>query len=353
MKLSTALRASWVLAAALAGCKGEPFQPDARIDADPPIDAYQPPWWTPRAGELADWDIQLAPPYDVSASRSVYVLPLWELAPATTLDYGDGEPVAVPAGALAGKIDELHARTPRNRVICHFDTAAIDLSDPDAVKFGYDPADPPPDRPTPVPTGGMLGWSTVNVSDAEDPTFNPNERLLDIRAASRARWAPYMWKRFDLAQQLGCDGIDGDNNDVYAMYLHLGDGWGTEADPLAGLDITQETSWYEEVGAQAHAREMAAGMKNGHFSSGAVDGLAQQLDWALPERCAEQMTCDNVRAFLNLRKPVLALDYMAPDADGLGIDVATACGRYAVAQIEDGVVRHQSLAGGTFRMACP
>ena len=91
-------------------------------------------------GVARNWDVQSTAPFDLTAPRAMYDLDLWALVPATTmLDYGDGDPVTVPAGVLAGKIAELHARTPRTVVICHVDTGAIRLSDPDARKFpGYE-----------------------------------------------------------------------------------------------------------------------------------------------------------------------------------------------------------------------
>src|SRR5882724_5160561 len=107
-------------ACGLIGCggggHGQP--PVDAVDAAP--DAYVAPWWQPRVGEAKNWDIQLAATVDVSAARTMYDLDLWSLVPApTTLDYGDGDPVAVPAGAMAGTIAALHARTPPAIVICH------------------------------------------------------------------------------------------------------------------------------------------------------------------------------------------------------------------------------------------
>ena len=107
------------LAIGLAGCGGG--------HATPPIDAMGPPtWWQPKLGEAKNWDIQLSGTIDVSAPRVMYDLDLWSLVPSQmTLDYGDGDPVTVPAGALAGTIAQLHARTPATFVICHVETGLL------------------------------------------------------------------------------------------------------------------------------------------------------------------------------------------------------------------------------------
>ena len=50
-------------------------------------DAYEPPWWTPMPGEAPNWDIQIAvTPSDFSANRAMYIVDLWNVATATTID---------------------------------------------------------------------------------------------------------------------------------------------------------------------------------------------------------------------------------------------------------------------------
>src|SRR3954463_10476443 len=120
---SDSVRALILGSALVAGCQPSPQRPDPA-----------PPWWQPAPGEAADWDIQLAAtPFDISAARAMYTLDLWDAVPAaTTLDYGDGAPLAVPAGKHPGAIAELHARTPPAIVVCQIGTGAIRLTDPDA-----------------------------------------------------------------------------------------------------------------------------------------------------------------------------------------------------------------------------
>src|SRR5262249_48229520 len=90
-----------VALAGLAACDddGKPIAADAS-----PLDAFQPPWWTPHVHEAPDWDVQLVAPFDVS-TRKMYELNLFDVTGATTITYADNSTVDVPAGPLAGKID--------------------------------------------------------------------------------------------------------------------------------------------------------------------------------------------------------------------------------------------------------
>lgn len=316
------------LAALLAGaCDNgkHHLHPEAGRDAPPP------PWWQPVLGSAKDWDIQLSPPFDLSVTRTMYDLELWDLVPApTTIDYGDSMPVSVPAGQLAGKIADLHGRGVK--VICHVDTGAIRLSDPDASKFpGYD-ATMVPDRPT-TPTGS-IGWSI-------DPT-DPDERYLDIRTATRSMWTAKMWKRLDLAKQIGCDGVDAAHNDSIS----------SEDPPYSGflLTVADQNSWYAEVVKQLHMRELSAGMRNGNTLPDQVDMFADDYDWMIVERCGEFGDCDTTRPFIDKRRVVFAIDY-ASDIDGGANNETILCTRQQQAQISEGLVKDDAVSNAK-RVPC-
>src|ERR1700759_4663614 len=110
---------TWGAAAAalvigLAGCGGGGHSnPGTDAGGESGIDAMlPPPWWQPKVGEAKNWDIQLSGAIDVSTPRLMYDLDLWSLVPSQmTLDYGDGQPVTVPKGALPETITQLHALT--------------------------------------------------------------------------------------------------------------------------------------------------------------------------------------------------------------------------------------------------
>jgi hypothetical protein len=289
------------------------LHPEAGRDAPPP------PWWRPELGMAKDWDIQLAPPYDVSATRTMYDLDLWALVPAPTMiDYGDGDPVAVPAGALAGKLADLKGRGVR--VMCHVDTGAIHLADPDARKFpGFMVS--PPDRPTPIAAGSVIGWSLDD----------PMERYLDIRPVSRPLWTAIMWKRLDLAKSIGCDGVDGDRNDQAL------------SDPGYTVDHDMQNSWYAEIVKQLHDRELSAGMRDGNDLPGQVDMFADDFDWLLVNRCGEYQDCDTTRPFIQLRRVVFAVDYQH-DLDGNANNPDIICGKQQQAQISEGLIKDDAVS---------
>jgi hypothetical protein len=328
MHRSSIRAAGFVVALVGAACgdDGPPIAPDASA-----LDAFQPPWWTPHPGQTKNYDIQLAAPFDVSAPRVMYELDLWDVASATTIDYGDADPVTVPAGPLAGKVTELHARVPRPIVICHIDTGAIALDDPDARKFpGFEAT--PPDRPTVPKAGSVIGWTT----------FDPNKRFLDIRATKTSLWAAVMVKRFELADMLGCDAIDGDYND------QIGQDTGFDAAPPAkGPSGDDVTAWFTRVATEAHMREISAGQRNANLLT---PGLVDLFDWMLIERCGEFDDCDTTRPYIDQNKTVFAVDYL-PDVNG-GVDLAIACSRYPHALIEEGLHKDAALTSA-YRMECP
>lgn len=313
------------LVATMVACKGQPFRPDAKQDALQ--DAYDPPWWNPAPGEARNFDIQLTAPFDLTPARAMYVLELWDVVPtATMIDYGDGDPVAVPAGVLAGKIAELHARTPSTIVICHVNTGAIRLTDPDARKFpGFEAS--PPNRPTAPKAGSVIGWSTT---EAE-----ASERFLDIRAASRGRFSAIVFKRFDFAKTIGCDGIAADKNDAIAYETTINHGFGA-------IPIREHTSWSEEVAAQAHTRELSGGMRNGYTITAQSDELSDDFDWLWADRCAEYADCDQARPFLDDSRAVFAVDYDLDDT-GQPNTKTTTCNRWRDANIVDGIIKTAAL----------
>lgn len=294
----------------VAGCASAP---DPRV---------APPWWTPSPGEVADWDWQLEEPYDLSAPRAMYDLDLFDLAPeGSQLRYVDGTVIRVPPGVLAGAIDELHARSPRPVVICYLDTGAFEDYRPDAARFpGY--ATSIPNRPAPPAPGSVIGWDTGW----------PGERWLDIREGSRDAFTEVIWARLDLAQRMGCDGVEPDQNNP------LGN------DPGFAITLADQLSWYREVAVQAHARGLSVGMKNGHDQPGAATALVDLFDWALPEQCAELSECAALEVFVERGKAVFAVDYRD------SVDPTTACRTHLDAGF-DGLIKNEPPAGD-HRQAC-
>lgn len=303
-----------------------------------------PPYWEPVAGRVKYWDIQLAPPYDLSASRAMYVLPLWALAPKSTIAYDDGD-VNVPAGALAGQIDVMKARRPQPKIICQVGAGSVDLvGDPDAAKFpGY--AASPPDDPAKPAAGSVIGWST---------TLPAHRRWLDIRpGAARDKVLAIMAKRFAFAKQIGCDGVLPDDIDMFRITRndgtggpYSGTGFADSTSPPADLlDIAQEQSYYEAIATALHGEVLSAGMRGAYDVLGGA--LNTTFDWQIADRCGEFQLCDYVREFLQLHKAVLALDYDTT-AEGGPQNVGTTCGAQQASGVLDGIVKNAALTSASW-----
>jgi hypothetical protein len=332
----------FAVVAALAGCGSSGTHPDARGAEEPVV-------WQPRPGDAPNWDIQLVEPVDVSAPRTMYDLDLWSLVPVdTVLDYGDGKPVTVKAGKRAGAIAQLHARTPPAIVICHVETGAIDVQrpEPDVDRFlSAMDRTKLPDNPDPPNLDSLIGWS-VGEPGA------PGLRYLDIRQASRAKLIPNLFKRFDLAQQIGCDGIDPAHNDSVSYNV-------PDVTP-PGFPITSDDSlsWYTEVAKQGHARKLSTGMRNGTLLPGQSMVGAQQFDWLILERCGEFQLggtegCDTAREFLNANKDVFAIEYDKAQDGTTDQDAPSVCAPQMAETIDDGLFKHfPPSSDATIRRQC-
>ncbi|MGK5532476.1 endo alpha-1,4 polygalactosaminidase [Streptomyces sp. URMC 129] len=152
------------------------------------------------------------------------------------------------------------------------------------------------------------------------------ERWLDIREESRDAFAGLVWARLDLAARMGCDGVEADQNNP------LGN------DPGFPVTLDDQHSWYREVAAQAHARGLSVGMKNGHDQPGSAAVLADAFDWALPEECAQFDECAELRPFIDRGKAVFAVDYAG------SVDPAAAC-RAHRAEGLDGLIKDEPPTG--------
>jgi hypothetical protein len=175
-------------------------------------------------------------------------------------------------GDNAGVIDALHRRG--KVVICYMDSGAWESYRPDAALF-----------PRSV-IGNSTGWD--------------GENWLDIRPASRVRFAPLIWSRMDVARSIGCDGIEPDQNNP------IGNNPGF---PVTTVD---QTSWYLQVAAQAHARHLSVGMKNGVESINSA--TVNAFDWALNEECFQYGECGTLLPFVRAGKAVFQTEYQGNPA---------------------------------------
>ena len=319
--------ALFVAVGMLTACKGEPFRPDAGPIEE--IDAYKPPWFFPAPGEVKDWDIQINTPYTL-APRAMVIVNLWDITPATTINYDDGSTVTVPAGAQNGMLAALQAG---GTVICHVGMGATRLDDPDAVKLpGFKAA--PPNRPTAVEAGSAIGWSTTAADD--------NERFVDYRDPVAAA---VLLERVQLAKEIGCDGVLAYRNDLSAF--------GPTATLQHGFsEITSmvETDWIEKVAKAGHDVMISVGGFGGHAAPN-VGEIDDDYDWLLAERCGEIGDCDAARPFIEAHRAVFGVDYdIAEDGTTMN-SLPTICSKWVNGQV-DGVMKKTTL-DGSYREVCP
>lgn len=296
-----------------------------------------PPYWSPTPGSAPTWDIQLAPPYDLGAVRDLWVIPLWAAVPApTSLDYGDGAPVAVPKGALASTILTLHATRPTPRIVCEFGTTSVDLTEPDAAKFPGFEANPP-DFPTAPKAGSVIGWST---------TLRPHRRWLDVRTPATAdAIAKILAARYKLAKDIGCDGVLPDDNDWYQLRNPDNSGQPGDATgfPPNGMGSTIEVAWVQRQAAAAHAQLLSVGLRDLTSEPGAV---VADFDWYLLERCGEADMCDTwAREFLQVHKAVFGVEYTT-DSSGAQQN-PNVCKKDTATGI-DGILKDAALTGSSW-----
>lgn len=165
-----------------------------------------------------------------------------------------------------GKIAQLKATG--KKVICYMDTGAFEDYRPDASlfpgKWGKSN-----DRKASVDGGGQDIWGTGQIPYEGPPQYNnmdvvggdssdssgqsfSGEYWLDQReSAWRDIWGPIIWARLDLAKKLGCDGVEGDQNNAYGN------------DTTFGAIEAISLRLYREVYYQTHLRGLTVISKNG------------------------------------------------------------------------------------------
>lgn len=211
------------------------------------------------------WQIQFVDEIDLAQPVDVYDLDLFE--------------------STAEQIDALHQRGVR--VICYLNAGAWEDWRLDSIAF-----------PDGVLGADYVGWS--------------GERWLDIRQIEAL--APIMTARLDLCVAKGFDGVDPDNLGGYANVTGF---------PLTADDQIAYNCWLAD---EAHQRGLGIGLKNDPEQAMA---LVNYFDWALTESCFKEGWCDAYNPFIEVAKPVFAIEYVeegmmlvdfCPQADALSID---------------------------------
>jgi hypothetical protein len=200
--------------------------------------------WIPKLGQRLQ--IQYTNyPIDLSVDADIFAVDLFEISRVS--------------------IDELHMAG--KKVICYLNTGSWEEYRPDAGDFAAE-----------IIGKEYVGW--------------PGERWLDI--SRYELFAEIMEKRFDLALQKGCDGIDADNMQNF------------EEDTGFNITFQDQLVYNLWLGSQAHQRGLSIGLKNDPEQ---VNELASHFDWSLVEDCADYQWCDLLLPFTRADKPVFQVEY--------------------------------------------
>jgi len=152
------------------------------------------------------------------------------------------------------------------RVVCYFSAGSSENWRPDFAQFQA------------LDMGNALsGWA--------------GERWLDTRSTNVRN---IMMARMDLAVSKGCDGVDPDNVDAYTN------------NPGFPLTAATQLDYNRFLAAEAHARGLAAGLKN---DVGQLSDLATSFDFAVNEQCFQYNECGGYTAFTTQGKPVFNVEY--------------------------------------------
>ncbi|KAL2843732.1 glycoside hydrolase superfamily [Aspergillus pseudoustus] len=118
------------------------------------------------------------------------------------------------------------------------------------------------------------------------------ERWVDLRSTSLRS---IMSSRLDLAVTKGCNGVDPDNVDAFD-------------NSQGGLGLTEDDSieFMNWLAGEAHSRGLAIGLKN---ALSIIDGVIDNMEWAVNEQCAEYGECDLYAPFVEQAKPIFHIEY--------------------------------------------
>ena len=244
-----------------------------------------------------------------------------EIAPqnqtVTVPGYGS---YTIPQGNNPGYIAFAHSKGVG--VICYMDTGAYETDWPDNALL------------SPYSSGVNTGWT--------------GEFWLNVDNSSQ--WAPIILARIKYAASIGCDGIEGDQNDGVQNGV--------------GTSLANEANWYIAVANAIHGNGMGwAVQKNGYFDGGNASAktlpamIAQYYDAALIEQPFELKNnganySSITTAYANANKPVFAVDYTSDNGHTYyAATTNTAICAWDKQQGFEGYIYHDD-PDGTYRYEC-
>lgn len=217
-----------------------------------PNPAVQPP----------EWDWQLVTPVRLNPDSNIKIY---------NIDMFDNED--------SGAVEMLHAHG--KRVICYISVGSWEDWRDDAADFPR----------------SILGVTY---------TGYPDERWLDIRdvnpkkSKTGMKLAQILLKRFQRAQEMGCDAVEPDNMDGYDTSSHESTGF-----PLTYEDQIYFNLWLADA---VQGLGMAVALKN-NVGQARDPRIYTTFDFVVSEQCFQYKECDAFSEFLALNKPVFEAEY--------------------------------------------
>ncbi len=236
-------------------------------------------WWKPAQNTKWQWVLNGKVTTNELARFDMYDVDLQSMVPAPTtqeVTWANGHKATItwPKGTEnPGMIQTLKSNG--KKVICYIDTGAFEDYRPDASlfpgKWGAANNRAPSANGggqdlwgSTVPYAGPPQYASLDVigGDSEDSSgasFSGEYWLDQREPAWKEVWGPIIWARLDLAKKLGCDGVEGDQNNAYGN------------DTTFGATQAISLRLYREFYYQAHLRGLTAISKNG------IELTAQQV----------------------------------------------------------------------------
>lgn len=222
----------------------------------------------------------------------------------------------------AATVAAIHARGAR--AVCYVETGGWEKYRPDAGAY-----------PASVLGSTMAGY--------------PDERYVDVRQREVLR--PLIDARLDLCKQKGFDGVDPDIDDAVVDVGAAGSGFpATYADQVA---------FNAMVAADAHARGLAVGLKNGTYgdqSARFVAGMEPLVDFTVNEECVAGRVCAPLSAFVQHGKPVFHVEYLTDYPGFSATDYQGALDGFCPVTRSLGfssILKDASASLSAWRVACP
>jgi hypothetical protein len=305
-------------------------------------------WWKPARNTKWNWILEggvTTSNASETARYDMYDVDMQSMMPAITqqtinwpsstlVPSGYSTTITWPKGDNAGLIAQLHSQG--KKVICYIDSGAFEDYRPDASAFpgkwgagnnrSTDDNDSaaslfganvpyvgPPSLVNQDPIGGG--------SDGTIGSFS-GEYWLDQRISSwKDVWGPIIWARMDLAKKIGCDGVEGDQNNAYGGN-----------DTTYGVTQNDSLRLYRETYYQSHSRGLTAISKNGvELTDGQVSDPADisyctpglcQADGILNEECSYYDECDLLQSAENKQLWIGQAEYKD---EGAKVSIANVC----------------------------